>query len=252
MHIASFSRCSASSRSASRVLVTSDSTGPRTCSAGSSAMCLSKRLLRMSRSRTCPSTSAYHFNSLSSSSAGALSKTSSKIRSVLRSRRAATRVLCTAGVPVRIPTSLLASTSHCAATYAATSSPTVPGSIVDACPSGNAEPRARSSLFLVVLGEAPASSSSFRCPLQILPFSGGPQLDFQFAPRMQHRLTIRRARLHLIVGNLQHHLAVGIEEPVRRASGHDRCDGAQALSSQQTLHALGQRGWQCLGLRAAL
>jgi hypothetical protein len=60
--------------------------------------------------------------------------------------------------------------------------------------------------------------------------AGGTQLDLHLTPRVQGRLTIGRAGLHLVVGNLQHQLTVGIEEPVRRSSRHDHCDRVEALT----------------------
>ena len=66
-----------------------------------------------SQSRTAPSKPAYQVNSASNAAAGSASNTSANTRRVLRSRRTATRVLCTGGAAVRRATSLLTITSHC-------------------------------------------------------------------------------------------------------------------------------------------
>ena len=202
----------------------------------------SSRLLRTSRSRTWPSRSAYHFSSLSSSSAGCGvdDVTEDPQRAAQPPRRH--RVLCTAGVPVRIPTSLLASTSHCAARYAATSSPTVPASIVDACPSGKVGPRARSSFVLrgaqgragslqqlparfrsFFFPAGPNSTSTSRHECSIDSPSGGPDSTWSSA-----------------ISNTSSPSA--LRDSVRRSSRHDRCDRVQALARQQALHALRQCG----------
>ena len=69
---------------------------------------------------------------------------------------------------------------------------------------------------------------------------------------MQHRLAIRRAGCHLVVGNLYHQLTIGIEYPGTPFELSSLRQPGRALTRPQTHHGLRQCGRQRLRARAAL
>ena len=78
-------------------------------------------------------------------------------------------------------------------------------------------------------------------PLEIFLLARGAQLDLHLTPGVQRRTAVGWPGFHLVIGDLQHQLTIGIEESVRRSSRHDLGDWVEALTGAQPFYSLHQR-----------